>query len=117
MKVNIIGGGLAGCALAYVLKQNGVKPVIYEAGETLASGASGNDVGLYNPRFTASYGTVGQYFSTAFERALEIFKMFGDDIEWNPCGALHLMNDEKKTRRFPKMVDSWPWDQAQIINA
>lgn len=117
MKINIIGGGLAGCTVAFVLKRAGFEPVIYEAGPSLASGASGNEVGLYNPRFTAEYDAVGQYYATAFERALDAFKEFGDAIEWNPCSALHLMNDEKKAKRFPKMVESWAWDQAEIVNA
>ena len=53
MKAAIIGGGLAGCALAFSLKQAGVTPVVYESASRLAAGASGNSIGLYNPRFTA----------------------------------------------------------------
>ena len=119
MRVNIIGGGLAGCALAFTLKQAGAEPVIYEASDTIASGASGNDIGLYNPRFTAQFDAVGQFYSKAFFEALKLFKVFGDAIDWNPCGALHLINDEKKARRFPKTVESWGWDEKEmrIINA
>lgn len=119
MWVNIIGGGLAGCALAFTLKQAGAEPVIYEASNAIASGASGNDVGLYNPRFTAQFDAVGQFYSKAFFEALKLFWIFGDDIDWTPCGALHLINDEKKARRFPKTVGSWGWDEKEmrIINA
>ena len=119
MRVNIIGGGLAGCALAYVLKREGAEPVIYEAADHIASGASGNDVGLYNPRFTAEFDAVGQFYSRAFHAALKVFEGFGDAIEWNPCGALHLMNDEKKQRRFPKTVKNWGWGEEgmRIVSA
>lgn len=119
MRVNIIGGGLAGCALAYILKREGAEPVIYEAANQIASGASGNDVGLYNPRFTAEFDAVGQFYSRAFHEALKVFEGFGDAIEWNPCGALHLMNDEKKERRFPKTVQSWGWgaEGMRIVSA
>ncbi|MGN7439205.1 MAG: FAD-dependent 5-carboxymethylaminomethyl-2-thiouridine(34) oxidoreductase MnmC [Alcanivorax sp.] len=119
MRVNIIGGGLAGCALAYVLKREGAEPVIYEAADHIASGASGNDVGLYNPRFTAEFDAVGQFYSRAFYAALAVFEGFGDAIEWNPCGALHLMNDEKKQRRFPKTVKNWGWGEEgmRIVSA
>lgn len=115
MRINIIGGGLAGCSLAYVLKRAGAEPVIYEAGSTLASGASGNDVGLYNPRFTAEYDTVGQFYFSAFHAALEVFAQFGERVDWNPCGALHLMTDDKKKRRFPKMVEGWPWAVGDAV--
>ena len=114
MRINIIGGGLAGTALAYMLKKHGATPVIYEASSSLAHGASGNDVGLYNPRFTAQKDVVGQYYADAFFLALEVFADFGDAIDWNPCGALHLITDEKKTRRYPKTVESWGWDKEDL---
>ncbi len=119
MRINIIGGGLAGCALAYVLKERGHQPVIYEASSELASGASGNDVGLYNPRFTAEHDKIGQFYSSAFDSAYRLFEKFGGDIDWNPCGALHLITDEKKERRFPKTVVNWPWenDDMRIVDA
>lgn len=114
MQINIIGGGLAGCALAYVLKQAGAEPIIFEAGGHLASGASGNAVGLYNPRFAAQYDAVGEFYSTAFFEALKVFEIFGDDIDWNPCGALHLMCNDQKLRRFPKTVASWGWADGDM---
>ena len=70
MRVAIIGAGLAGTALAYVLKQGGAEPVIYEASGNIASGASGNDVGLYNPRFTAEQGPEQAFYSDAFFKAI-----------------------------------------------
>lgn len=119
MRINIIGGGLAGCALAYVLKKHGHEPVVYEASDCLAGGASGNDVGLYNPRITADYADIGQFYSTAFQRALGVFNVFGTDVDWRPCGALHLMNTVQKQKRFPKMVQNWPWaeEELRIISA
>lgn len=140
MKVAIIGGGLAGTACAYMLKQAGAAPVIYEAGAALAGGASGNPVGLYNPRFTAERNAESEYFSAAFMLALQTFSSLShpeefttrdlmekgrslrpadvrDDsqgIDWNPCGALHLMNDEKKRKRFPQTVESWGWPEEEM---
>lgn len=117
MRVNIIGGGLAGCALAYVLKNNGCEPVIYEAGSALASGASGNDVGLYNPRFTAQYDAVREFYTKAFFEALRVFDDIGAAADWDPCGALHLMNNPQKEKRYPKTVEAyaWPDNGMQIL--
>ncbi len=119
MKVNIIGGGLAGCALAYVFKNAGMEPVIYEAGDRLASGASGNDVGLYNPRITADFDGIWPFYSAAFFRALTVFEEFGELVEWNPCGALHLINSEQKAKRFGNVVKSWGWaeEEMRIVSA
>ncbi|NCT40560.1 MAG: FAD-dependent 5-carboxymethylaminomethyl-2-thiouridine(34) oxidoreductase MnmC [Alphaproteobacteria bacterium] len=109
MNIAIIGGGLAGCAAAYMLKAAGHVPIIYEAGDTLASGASGNCVGLYNPRFGAEWSPQSQYYASAFKRALSVFPTL-KDIEFDPCGALHLITDEKRRVRFGKMVEAWPDD-------
>ena len=119
MRINIIGGGLAGTALAYVLKARGADPVIYEASSALAHGASGNDVGLYSPRFSAQKDAVGQYYSDAFFLALEVFEKFGECIDWNPSGTLNLMTDEKKAKRYRKTVASWGWDVQDLclVNA
>ncbi len=118
MRVNIIGGGLAGCSLAYILKQKGVEPVIYEASCELASGASGNAVGLYNPRFAAQMDAPSEFYSTAFWAALEVFKEFGDLVDWNPCGVLKLLTDERSIKRFHKTAVSWGWseDDMRIVS-
>lgn len=118
MKIAIIGAGMAGCALGYALKYAGEEPVIYEAGPSLAGGASGNSVGLYNPRFTAQRTPESDYFTSAFSLALRIFEQL-DGIEWNPCGALHLINDEKKEKRFSQVVENWGWgkNQLRLINS
>lgn len=118
MRIAIIGGGLAGCAAAYVLKQRGHEPVIYESSQTLASGASGNEVGLYNPRFTADFNAEGQFYSASFFLAIKTFENLAD-INWKPCGALHLINDPKKAKRFPQTVKNWAWgeDDMRIVGA
>ena len=119
MRVNIIGGGLAGCALAYVLKNNGAEPVIYEASSCLAAGASGNDVGLYNPRLSAQFDGMAQFYSDGFFQALEVFEHFGDAIDWSPCGALTLLTNERRIKRFHKTMASWDWveDDMRLVSA
>jgi tRNA 5-methylaminomethyl-2-thiouridine biosynthesis bifunctional protein len=122
--VAIIGAGLAGTACAYVLKQCGTEPVIYEAGNTIAPGASGNDTGLYNPRISAARSPESEFYSAAFAAALRTFKILRDAqddniIDWNKCGALHLINDEKKEKRYRECAVNWGWppDHMRIVNA
>ncbi|MBK6895565.1 MAG: FAD-dependent 5-carboxymethylaminomethyl-2-thiouridine(34) oxidoreductase MnmC [Alphaproteobacteria bacterium] len=113
MKIAIIGGGLAGTACAYVFRRAGLEPVLYEEAATLAPAASGNAVGLYNPRFTAEKGPEQEFYSGAFFAALKVFETL-EGIEWNPCGALHLVNDEKKGKRFPQTARNWGWGPGQM---
>jgi tRNA 5-methylaminomethyl-2-thiouridine biosynthesis bifunctional protein len=110
-RVAIIGAGLAGASVAYVLKQRGLEPVIYEAGDEIAPGASGNALGLYNPRLSAER----TFYADAFELALQTFPRL-KGIGWNQCGSLHLMTDEKKGKRFQDAVKNWGWDDMRIVN-
>jgi len=118
LKVAIVGGGLAGCALAHILDFVGAEPVIFEKGPSLASGASGNSIGLYNPRFTAERTPQSDYYASAFSAVLRRFSKL-EDVDWNPSGALHLINDEKKKKRFYQTVDSWGWmpETMNIVDA
>jgi tRNA 5-methylaminomethyl-2-thiouridine biosynthesis bifunctional protein len=116
MRVAIVGAGLAGCALAYVLKRAGATPVIYESGPEIAVGASGNELGLYNPRFTAEFGEEAQFYSAAFARAVDVFGNL-KKIDWNPCGALHLINTEQKAKRFTQTVWNWPEPAMRLVDA
>lgn len=118
MKVAVVGGGLAGTACADVLKKAGIDVTLYEAGKMLASGASGNDVGLYNPRLSAHRSPESDFYVGAFAHAIRTFSTL-NDIDWNQCGALHLMVDEKKQKRFPQTYENWGWpdDLLRIVTA
>ena len=116
MKVAILGAGLAGAACAYILKQYDADCIVYEAADRFASQGSGNPLGLYNPRPAAEYSPEAEFYKTAFETALKTFEEL-DNIDWNPCGALHFMTDEKKIKRFHKMAKNWPWDETMMTLA
>ena len=117
-RVGIIGGGLAGTSCAYVLKQYGYEPVIYEGGDTLANGASGNEFGLYNPRFSKLRDEFSDFFAPAYAQVIRMLKQAGDIVEYNPCGALHLMHSQDRIDRFSSMVENWQWhsDHARIVD-
>ncbi|MFP4385886.1 MAG: FAD-dependent 5-carboxymethylaminomethyl-2-thiouridine(34) oxidoreductase MnmC [Alphaproteobacteria bacterium] len=118
-RVNIIGGGIAGCALAYMIKREGGEPVIYEAGSSLYEGAAPeHDCSTYNPRYSAQWDENAQYFSLGYFEALRLFEEFGGQgFNWDQCGTLQLFANEKKARRYPKTVASWQdhgWREEDI---
>ena len=108
-RVAIIGGGLAGTAAAYLLKKNGIEPVIFESGPELAHGASGNDLGLYNPRLSMNRTADSDFFASAFALAHRTFSNIGCDIGFDDCGSLHLATDEEKERRLRGALANWGW--------
>jgi tRNA 5-methylaminomethyl-2-thiouridine biosynthesis bifunctional protein len=117
--IAIIGGGLAGTSCAYVLKQYGFNPIIYEREAALATGASGNAIGLYNPRFTAQRDAVSNFFVPAYAQIIRLAEKAADKIDYNPCGALHLINTPEKEKRFENLIENWGWhsDHVQILSA
>lgn len=117
-RVAIIGAGLAGAACAYMLKQSDMTPIVYEAAPEAASGASGNRLGLYNPRLSAERSPESEFYTAAFQLALQHFAIL-TDIHWSPCGALHLMTDAQKQKRFPQTAANWGWrpEDMRIVTA
>ncbi len=118
MRVAIIGGGLAGTACAYALRKSGLTPELYDAAPDLASGASGNVAGLYNPRFSMHRTAESDYYTAAFSLAVRTFPKL-DDIDYAPSGALYPVVGEKRKQRFPQTIKNWGWDQdhMRLVNA
>ncbi len=118
-RIAIIGGGLAGTACAYTLKQYGFDPVIYEREEALATGASGNSLGMFNPRFCAQRDEFSEFFVPAYDQLIRLARKAGAAIDYNPCGALHIINSPEKEKRFRSLMVKWMWhnDHISILNA
>lgn len=115
--IAVIGAGLAGSQIVHHLKNDHHHVTLFEERD-IASGASGNPVGLYNPRLSAERNGVSDFYSSAFS-ALYYFISKKDDVDFNPTGALHLITDETKDKRYQNCLTSWMWDHdhATIINA
>ncbi len=111
-KVFIHGGGLAGGAVAYVLKQYGLNPVVYDP-HGIASGASGNSVGLINPRFTAFRTPESDFYTAGFSQTVRTFSGFSD-IDYARCGSLHLVTDDDKQKRFERTIENWAWQDGHM---
>lgn len=111
-KVAIIGGGLAGTACASVLRARNIAHTIFEAGETLAPGASGNPLGIFNPRFSAQRNAQSDFYAGAYSLAAR-------QLKDKACGSLHLITDTDKRKRFESCFKTWRWDKAhmQLLSA
>lgn len=119
-KIAVIGGGIAGAALAYTLSLRGCNVTIFEK-NGLASGGSGNQLGLCNPRISASKGSEADFYSPAFNLGHRIFANISkeQDIGFKACGSLHMIADENKDKRYHGFKKNWGWhdDHARIISA
>lgn len=115
-KIAIVGGGLAGTAAAFVLKRSGLQPVIFEKAAVLAAGASGNALGLYNPRLSAQRTAESDFYTASFAQAVRTLGELqrGHDIDFNPCGSLHLFIDAEKEKRLRGADENWGWHKNHM---
>lgn len=107
--VAVIGGGLAGCAAGYWLSKEGIDVTLFEKDGVLASGASGNPIGMVNPRFYKIPSAQGHFYMSGYADAVATYKNLSDrhDIGFVSCGALHLCTTDEKNERFSGLVDNW----------
>lgn len=111
--VAIVGGGLAGTAMAHRLRGRGVDVTLYEAQDELAKGASGGRLGMVNPKLTAKPTPHSDYYTAAYAHALRILPEF-HDVDFQSCGSLHLCADDDKDRRFTGYCDNLGWHADHI---
>jgi len=111
--VAIIGGGLAGCAIAHAVKRAGWHATIYETGETLAFGASGGKLGMINPKLTAKPSAQATYYGCAYANVLRQLMDF-DNVDFNIHGSRHLCIDADKDRRFTGYIKNLGWHGDHI---
>lgn len=114
-RVAILGGGLAGTACAAALRLRNIDHVIFEVADHLASGASGNPAGIFNPRFSAERNAQSDFYSSAFANAARVLRAHPS---LKQCGSLHLVSDEDKARRFQSCLNNWGWhsDHMQFLD-
>ncbi len=74
--IAIVGGGIAGAALARAFHRQGVACTLIEAAH-LGAGASGNPAALVTPRFDAGFGPAAELHAQAFARAVELYRRRG----------------------------------------
>ncbi len=118
-KIGVIGGGIAGAAVAAALTREGCDVVVFEK-NGIASGASGNVRGLCNPRITALREIESDFYGPAFSRANTLYRDISKhtDIGYVTCGSMHLINDDRKDKRYRLFPDNWGWhsDHARVLD-
>ena len=102
--VAIVGGGIAGAALARAFAALGVAAGLVEA-EALGAGASGNPAALVTPRLDAGGGAGARLHAQAFARAVALYRRETPEAVIAE-GALQLEAAERDGRRFDTVAQS-----------
>jgi tRNA 5-methylaminomethyl-2-thiouridine biosynthesis bifunctional protein len=115
-RVAIIGGGLAGTSAAWALRQRAIPAVIFESGNDLAPGASGNAAGLCNPRLSAVRTPQTDVYAAGYARAIKAFPAL--DLSFIARGNLHLMHTPEREKKFSGTAATWGWstDHLRVLD-
>jgi len=114
-RVLVIGGGIAGCAVAGGLKTLGIEAIILDAAAQEGAGASGNPAGIVVPFLTVG-DTVGMRLSISSLADTRAFLDAHDLIISD--GVISLDYDKRKSSRQKKIAEQgFPSDLATYKSA
>lgn len=96
--VTIIGGGLAGFAIAHCLAKRNISCTILEAEEDIAQHASGNIAGIIMPHLTIEKNIISDFYSlglTCLNDVLNEFKQDNISFSGEFCGVLKFPSSNR----------------------
>jgi len=99
----VIGGGIAGCQMAWHLCEQGWQVTLIERHKALATEASGNAAGVISPKMTALPSIGEDFYRHAFEYTLDQISKLeerGEVIEWESSGVLQITHNEREEKRW-----------------
>jgi len=116
----VIGGGIAGAAVAERLAVRGWQLVLAERSGAVASAASGNHAGSFHPVVTpddsllARLTRAGTLYALRHWRALEAA---GQVLRWGRCGVLQLARDPREAAAQRSALERLRFPSAYVCEA
>lgn len=99
--VIVIGGGIAGCAIAHALATRGVNVRLLERHAAVAQEASGNPIGVLYPRLAGHANHADAMAMSSYLYTLHLIKQLAlDHTQFGPCGLLQLAFNARETARI-----------------
>lgn len=92
----VVGGGLAGTAIANRLLRRNWRIDLIDAANGPAHGASGNHSGVLRPLPSRDDNRMSRLTRAATLYGLQHLQHLGASVRWDACGALHLARDAKQ---------------------
>ncbi|HST25035.1 MAG TPA: FAD-dependent oxidoreductase [Gaiellaceae bacterium] len=97
-KVVVVGGGVAGCSLAYHLARLGCTDVVLLERDELTSGSTWHAAGLCT-QFNQSYNVMA-----LLRRSVELYGKLGDqtgqEVDYHCCGSVRIATSEDRLHQF-----------------
>jgi tRNA 5-methylaminomethyl-2-thiouridine biosynthesis bifunctional protein len=104
----VIGGGIAGACTAAALLQRDVRVTIIDAAG-LASGGSGNPIGVVSPRLDAGDDPAARFLRAAYLYAADFYRA-RTPASFDVCGLIRAEKDAQKAEKIsadPPLPEAW----------
>lgn len=111
-RVAVVGAGLAGLSAAWHLQRAGFDAHVYEKSDRIASGASGNALGLANPKPTALPSASSDYYTSAYAYTLRFLKNINAGT--HAVASLQLETDADRARRHLGYINNLGWNSTHM---
>ena len=107
-RVAVVGGGIAGAAVAAGLRRRGARPIILDAGNVAGSGASGNRMALQGPKLTVDHNAMSRLSVSCLSWASRLSDLAGATVG---KGVLALDAPARLAARHDVFrTQQWPTD-------
>ena len=104
--VLVVGAGLAGANTAYALASQGINVTVWEQGDHIACGASGNPQGMLYPKLASQDTPVNRFYLSAYLHATRLYSILDKQKAfWDQCGLIQIPKNEKESERFEKLIN------------
>ena len=113
-RVAILGGGIAGAAVAAGLHRRGMKPVIIEAGDRLANGASGNRYALQSPRLAVDHNIASRLSANCLVFAARSADDAGASVATPVIALDHPEREATRHAKFRRQ--HWPCSLVRSVS-
>jgi len=113
--VLVVGAGLAGANTAYALACQGIKVTVWEQGERIACGASGNPQGMLYPKLASQDTPANRFYLSAYLHATRLYSKLDDSKTfWDACGLIQIPKNDKETERFKILLKKKLYPEAVL---
>jgi tRNA 5-methylaminomethyl-2-thiouridine biosynthesis bifunctional protein len=119
-KAIVIGGGVAGCAVASAFAMRGVSVTLVESASTLAAAASGNPRGILHLRLSAGMDSLQRFLLASYGHALALLDetLPTDGVAREECGELQLAFSAREAKRIDRLAAlDWPSHILRRVDA
>lgn len=111
--VLVVGAGLAGANTAYALASQGINVTVWEQGDRIACGASGNPQGMLYPKLASQDTHGNRFYLSAYLHATRLYSQLDKNKTfWDPCGLIQIPKNEKEAKRFKKLLNGKLYPEA-----